>query len=89
MCVSKEKIHHLDTDFNLDFSLYDLCLRLLEDGLRNVVLPQVEVINTAYKRSSDIEQEKIFQRKNKMHIGNDRYYNVNLSKEKAFRLKKI
>ena len=50
---------------------------------------QVEVINTAYKRSSDIEQEKIFQRKNKMHIGNDRYYNVNLTKEKAFRLKKI
>ena len=59
MCF-KRKIHNLDTDFNLDFSLYDLCLRLLEDGLRNVVLPQVEVINTAYKRSSDIEQEKNF-----------------------------
>ena len=62
-------------------------MRHHKDSWKNI--SAVSYTHLAYKRSSDIEQEKIFQRKNKMHIGNDRYYNVNLSKEKAFRLKKI
>ena len=99
--IKKEKfleVKGYDEKINIAHSDVDLCLKLLEKGYSNVVLPHVKLIfhETTLKRNDNVlllanklkEETDYLCDKWKEKILKDRYYNENLSYIYPFRLDK-
>ena len=82
----------LDADLAVAYNDVDFCLRLLKMGYRNVVLPQARLLHhESRSRGSDrtgenrnrLDQEaEIMKKRWTTMIGNDPYYNPNLTRDR-------
>lgn len=89
--VAKNKVitgNSFNSSFNIEFANYDLCLRLLEMGYRNVMIPQIKVKITKQYRKSKKSNNALFMNIWGDKINRDRFYNPNLSRKRVFRLDK-
>lgn len=87
--IKRDDFTFLDTKFNLECAFYDLNLKLLERGYRNVFVPQIEVINSKFCSKIDNNIIRELTVKYPTYFKkSDFYYNQNLSKEYPFKIKK-
>jgi Glycosyltransferases, probably involved in cell wall biogenesis len=83
------KLGGLNTYLNYDFAIYDLSLKAIENGYRNIFIPQVEVINKRlYKKEIKNKEKEYFRQNWSRYLDKDPYYNDNMSKTLVFRLEK-
>lgn len=101
LMIKKEKFNEVegfDEKIKVAFNDVDLCLKVIEKGYYNVVLPNVQLFHhESLTRGSDLDlskRQRVEQEVNYMcdkwgkTLLNDKYYNVNFSKDYAFRLDK-
>ena len=86
MAVEKSKFQDLNTNYSIVVALYDLQLKLLENGYNNVMVPQVEIMNF-----SDEDQDKIelILKQYRDTISKVKYYNPNFMIEKSYCIEKV
>ena len=92
------KINGLDEKIKVAYNDVDLCLKAIDTGYYNVVLPQVKLFHyESLSRGNDMSESQYNRFKNEidymcdkwgMKLLNDRFYNKNLSHMYAFRLDK-
>ena len=92
--VSKKKfikVKGLEKDFRIAFNDVDFCLKLLKEGYYNVYTPYVELyhhesisVGTPEAKTRDIEEFSkeidLMYKRWENYIGNDLFFNPNLSK---------
>lgn len=101
LMIKKEKfesIGQLDEDLKVAYNDVDLCLKCIDKGLYNVVLPHVKLFHyESLTRGDDMspsQKERFTKEINYMcdkwkdKLINDSFYNINLSHTYAFRLDK-
>ena len=92
------KVGGLTEALAVNYNDIDFCLKLIEKGYYNVFLPQVELFHYESKsRGKTIKDSKIlefnrssnymFERWNE-YLKNDKFYNINFSKERPLKLDK-
>lgn len=93
-----EKIKGLDENLKVAYNDVDLCLKSVESGYYNVVLPNVKLLHyESLSRGDDMSESQYDRFKREIDyicdkwgkkLINDKFYNANLSKIYAFRLDK-
>lgn len=82
------EIGGLDETVDYRVASYLICVQLYYRGLRNVVIPHIEIMFTAYNDITQEEMKVLSKRINSIgcNIERDKYYNVNFSSKHIYKL---